>query len=39
MLRNFKNFVKPENSKLQMNEFPDLDHIDGVSISTVSAEL
>jgi len=39
MLRNFKNFVKPENSKLKMNEFQDLDHIDGVSISTVSAEL
>jgi glutamate N-acetyltransferase/amino-acid N-acetyltransferase len=39
MLRNFKNFVKPGNSKLKMNEFQDLDHIDGVSISTVSAEL
>ena len=39
MLKNLKNFVKPENSKLKMNEFQDLDHIDGVSISTISAEL
>ena len=39
MLKNLKNFVKPENSKLKMNEFQDLDHIDGVSISTISADL
>ena len=39
MLKNLKNFVKPENSKLKMNEFQDLDHIVGVSISTISAEL
>ena len=39
MLKNLKNFIKPENSKLKMNEFQDLDHIDGVSISTISAEL
>jgi len=39
MLKNLKNFIKPENSKLKMNEFQDLDHIDGVSISTISADL
>jgi len=36
---NFKNFIKTQASSLKMNEFQDLDHIDGVSISTISANL
>ena len=35
----FKNFVKSQSSESKMNEFQDLEHIDGVSISTISANL
>jgi glutamate N-acetyltransferase / amino-acid N-acetyltransferase len=33
------NFLNLQGSKSKMNQFQDLDHIDGVSISTVSANL
>jgi glutamate N-acetyltransferase/amino-acid N-acetyltransferase len=36
---NLKNFINSQASKSIMNDFQDLDHIDGVSISTVSANL
>jgi glutamate N-acetyltransferase/amino-acid N-acetyltransferase len=39
MAINLKNFVISRISKSIMNEFQDLEHIDGVSISTVSANL
>ena len=36
---NLKNFIKSQALKSKMNDFQDLDHIDGVSISTISANL
>ena len=36
---NLKNFIKSQALKSKMNDFQDLDHIDGVSISTVCANL
>jgi len=38
MVFNFKNFTNLQ-SKMKMNDFQDLDHIDGVSISTICADL
>jgi len=39
MLINVKNFINNQRSKSKMNDFQDLDHIDGISISVVSANL
>ena len=39
MAINLKNFINSKASKSKMNNFQDLDHIDGVSISTVCANL
>ena len=39
MTINFKNFINLQSSKSKMNDFQDLDHLDGVSISTVCANL
>jgi glutamate N-acetyltransferase / amino-acid N-acetyltransferase len=36
---NFKNFINSRSSKSKMNDFQDLEHIDGVSISAVCAGL
>ena len=36
---NLKNFIKSYDLNSKMNDFQDLDHIDGVSISTVCANL
>jgi len=36
---NLSNFLKSKSKNKRMNEFQDLDHIDGVSISTLSANL
>jgi glutamate N-acetyltransferase/amino-acid N-acetyltransferase len=36
---NLKNFIKSQALMLKMNDFQDLNHIDGVSISTVCANL
>ena len=36
---NLKNFINSQILKSKMNDFQDLEHIDGVSISTVSANL
>jgi glutamate N-acetyltransferase/amino-acid N-acetyltransferase len=36
---NFKNFLNSKHSMTIMNDFQDLDHIDGLSISTISADL
>ena len=36
---NLSNFLSSKSKNKRMNEFQDLDHIDGVSISTVSAGL
>jgi glutamate N-acetyltransferase / amino-acid N-acetyltransferase len=36
---NVRNFINTQASSLKMNDFQDLDHIDGVSISTISANL
>jgi len=36
---NFKNFTNIQSSKSKMSDFQDLDHIDGVSISTTCANL
>ena len=36
---NIKNFIKSHALKSKMNDFQDLDHIEGVSISTVCANL
>ena len=36
---NYKHFINSQISKSKMNDFQDLDHIDGVSISAVSANL
>ena len=39
MAINLKNFINSQSTKSKMNDFQDLDHIDGVSISTVCANL
>jgi glutamate N-acetyltransferase / amino-acid N-acetyltransferase len=39
MSLNLKNFINPQAFNSKMNDFQDLEHIDGVSISTVSANL
>jgi len=39
MAINLKNFIDTQSIKSKMNDFQDLEHIDGVSISTVSANL
>jgi glutamate N-acetyltransferase/amino-acid N-acetyltransferase len=39
MAINFKNFINHQLSKSKMSDFQDLDHIDGVSISTTCANL
>jgi len=36
---NFKNFINNQAFNSKMNDFQDLDHIDGVSISTICANL
>ena len=36
---NLTNFLASKNNNTKMNEFQDLDHIDGVAISTISADL
>ena len=36
---NISNFIKPYLSKSKLNDFQDLNHIDGVSISAISANL
>ena len=36
---NLKNFINSQKKKKKMNDFQDLDHIDGVSISAISANL
>ena len=36
---NLKNFINSQASRPKMNDFQDLDHIDGISISTVCAKL
>ena len=36
---NLKNFINTQNFNSKMNDFQDLEHIDGVSISTVCANL
>jgi glutamate N-acetyltransferase / amino-acid N-acetyltransferase len=39
MIVNISSFLKPQNKKSKMKDFQDLDHIDGLSISTTSANL
>jgi len=39
MAINLKNFINSYTLKSKMNDFQDLDHIEGVSISTISADL
>jgi len=39
MVIKFKNFVNFQESPLKMNDFQDLDHIEGISISTTCANL
>ena len=39
MAINFGNFLPQMISKSKLGDFQDLDHIDGVSISTISANL
>ena len=39
MVINLKNFIESHSLKLKMNDFQDLEHIDGISISTVCANL
>ena len=36
---NLKNFINTHAFKSKMNDFQDLEHLDGVSISAVSANL
>ena len=36
---NITNFLSSQSKNLKMNEFQDLEHLDGISISTVSANL
>jgi len=39
MVINLKNFLNSQTTGLKMNNFQDLDHIDGVSVSTICANL
>ena len=39
MAINLKNFMNSQDTGSKMNDFQDLDHIDGLSISTISASL
>tara|TARA_B110001452_G_scaffold67986_1_gene54743 strand:+ start:63 stop:1367 length:1305 start_codon:yes stop_codon:yes gene_type:complete len=39
MVINVKNFINSKIAKSKMNDFQDLEHIDGISISTVCADL
>ena len=39
MSLNIKNFINTQTFNSKMNDFQDLEHIDGVSISTVCANL
>ena len=39
MVINLKNFIESRSSQRKMNDFQDLEHIDGISISTVCANL
>ena len=39
MAINLKNFINSQSTKSKLNDFQDLEHIDGVSISTISANL
>ena len=39
MVINFNNFFNTENKNAKIGDFQDLDHLDGVSISTTSANL
>ena len=39
MVINLKNFIESHSSQIKMNDFQDLEHIDGISISTVCANL
>ena len=39
MAINLNNFINSQLMKSKMNDFQDLDHIEGVSISTISANL
>ncbi len=39
MVINIKNFINSHVLKTKMNDFQDLEHIDGLSISTISADL
>ena len=39
MAINLDNFLKSQNNKSKMSDFQDLDHVDGLSISTTSAKL
>ena len=36
---NLSNFLSSKSNNRKMSEFQDLDHLDGLSISTVSANL
>ena len=39
MAINFSNFFNSQNRKSKMGDFQDLEHVDGVSISSTSANL
>ena len=39
MAINLKNFLNPKNKLSKMRDFQDLDHLDGVSISAITADL
>ena len=39
MAINIDNFIKSQDTNSKMSDFQDLEHIDGVSISTTSANL
>ena len=39
MVINLKNFLLSQKLKLKIGDFQDLDHVDGVAISTISADL
>ena len=39
MARFFDNFINSRNEKSKLGDYQDLDHLDGVSVSTTSANL
>ena len=39
MVINIKNFLLSQNKKSRIGHFQDLDHVDGVAISVISADL